>query len=173
MIPDKLFDTHKISVNRVCADINKRLSLGEAGGTNRLRPHMCRKFHATNIRGSVLSYEENSLTLSQIDEMQGRGKTSVQDTYIKTNPLEQKILYAKVMNNISLWHEYEYAVIDGDVMVSVVDPADENKKLRDKVKNLSSQLEQKKQASNKVKKLRDELGDDTFKELIGEILNAS
>lgn len=173
VIPEKLFDTHKISLNRVCTEINDKLDLGMAGGERRLKPHNLRRFHATYIRGSTLSYEEHSLTLSQIDEMQGRGKTSVQDTYIKTNPLEQKLLYAKVMNNLSLYHEYDYQIIDGDVVVKVHDPMIENQILRDEVKNLSEKLQNKKKASEKVDALREELGDDTFKELIGEILNAS
>ena len=171
VISDKLLNTHKLSLNRACSEINSKCGFGKAGNTNRFRPHMLRKFHATYIRGSVLSYEENSLTLSQIDELQGRGKTSVQDTYIKTNPFEQKILYAKVMNNVSLYHEYEYEIVDGDVIIRVKDPLLETRKLRDEVKNLSHQLENKRRASLKVQKLRKELGDDAFKELIGEILN--
>lgn len=173
-IPNKLLNTHKSNMNRICSKINKRLGLGEAGGMYRLRPHALRKFHATYIGGSALSYDEQSIiTNAEIDEMQGRGKTGVQDTYIKTNPLRQKVLYAKVMNNVSLWNEYDYVIQDNDVIVFRVDPTIENKKLRDEVKNLSSQLEKKSRASEKVDALREELGDDVFKELIGEILNAS
>ena len=161
-------------MNRICSKINNRLGLGSAGGMYRLRPHALRKFHATYIGGSALSYDEQSIiTNAEIDEMQGRGKTGVQDTYIKTNPLRQKVLYAKVMNNVSLWNEYDYVIQDNDVEVFRVDPTLENKKLRDEVKNLSSQLEKKSRASEKVDALREELGDDVFKELIGEILNAS
>lgn len=172
--PDKLLNTHKSHMNRICSKINNRLGLGSAGGMYRLRPHALRKFHATYIGGSALSYDEQSIiTNAEIDEMQGRGKTGVQDTYIKTNPLRQKVLYAKVMNNVSLWNEYDYVIQDNDVEVFRVDPTLENKKLRDEVKNLSSQLEKKSRASEKVDALREELGDDVFKELIGEILNAS
>lgn len=172
--PEKLLNTHKSHMNRICSKINKRLGLGEAGGMYRLRPHALRKFHATYIGGSALSYDEQSIiTNAEIDEMQGRGKTNVQDTYIKTNPLRQKVLYAKVMNNVSLWHEYDYIIEDNDVEIFLVDPANENKKLRKEVEHLTKQLEQKKVASDKVNALRKELGDDVFKEMIGEILNAS
>ena len=174
VIPSKLLNTHKMSINNVTQKLNKKLGLGQAGGENRLKPHALRRFHATYINGSALSYEEHSLiSNAEIDEMQGRGKTSVQDTYIKTNPVRQKVLYAKVMNNVSLWHQYDYTIIDDDVIVSVVDPTDENKKLKKEVEVLSNQLQEKKKASEKVRKLREELGNDVFEEMIGEILNAS
>ena len=174
VIPQKLLNCNKLSVNRSLAKLNKSFGLGMAGGMRRLRPHSLRKFHATYISGSALSYDEHSIiTNAEIDEMQGRGKTGVQDTYIKTNPLRQKTLYAKVMNNVSLWHEYDYQIIDGDVQVYLIDPSIENQKLKKQVESLSKKLQKKKQASEKVDALRNELGEDTFRELIGEILNAS
>ena len=146
----------------------------ELGGQSKLRPHMCRKFHATFISGSALNYEEQSIiTNAEIDEMQGRGKTNVQDTYIKTNPLRQKTLYAKVMNNVSLWNTYNYKIVDNDVVVELDDPFKKNKELKNEVEFLEKKLEQKKIVSDKVNALRKELGDDVFKEMIGEILNAS
>ena len=135
---------------------------------------MLRKFHATNIGGSALTYEENSIvTNAEIDEMQGRGKTSVQDTYIKTNPLRQKLIYAKVMNNVSFSHEYHYEIIDDDVVLSLTDMSKEKAKLENKVKNLERQLHNRKKAGERVQKIREELGNDTFNELIAEILNSS
>ena len=171
---DKLLNTHKISINRSCVRINKRLGLGKAGGMNRLRPHSLRKFNATYISGSALNYEEHSLiTNAEIDEMQGRGKTAVQDTYIKTNPIRQKVLYAKVMNNVSLYHEYDYAIVDDDVQVFLVDQQKENERLKKEVKNLEYQLSEKQRNSEKINNLRQELGEDTFRELVQGILNAS
>ena len=173
-LSEKLLNTNKSSIGRVCSQLNKKLGLGSAGGMYRLRPHALRKFHATYIGGSALSYEEKSIiSNAEIDEMQGRGKTGVQDTYIKTNPIRQKVLYAKVMNNVSLYHEYDYTLVDGDVMVFVVDPHDENKKLKKEVEVLTEQLQKKREASEKVQELRKTLGEEAFKEMIGEILNAS
>lgn len=173
-VPAKLLNQNKIGFWRTCTNLSKKLGYGSAGGHHRLRPHMIRKFHATYIRGSVLSYEESSLiTNSEIDEMQGRGKTSVQDTYIKTNPVKQKCLYAKVINNLSLWHQYDYHFIDGDVLLTVHDERLENQKLKDEVKDLTNKLQNKKRASEKVDALRKELGDDVFKELLDEILSTS
>lgn len=169
---DKLLDTSKRGFMEACYVTNRKCGFGLVAEESKFRSHNLRRFHATRIRGGVLSYEERSISNSQIDELQGRGKTSVQDTYIKTNPLEQKIIYAKVMNNLSLYNEYDYRIVDGDVLVSVKDQMDENLKLREEVKELTEKLEKKNKASEKVNALRDELGDDVFKELIGEILNA-
>lgn len=173
-IPQKLLNQHKRGFWRTCTDISKKINLGSAGGHHRLRPHMIRKFHSTYIKGSVLSYEESSLiTNAEIDELQGRGKTSVQDTYIKTNPIKQKCLYAKVLNNLSLWHKYDYHLIDDDVILSLHNDAKMNEELRDEIRILRNKLEKKNRASEKVDALREELGDDVFKELLNEILSTS
>ena len=113
------------------------------------------------------------ITNEEIDELQGRGKTSVQDTYIKTNPIKQKCLYAKVLNNLSLWHKYDYHLIDGDVILSLHNDAKMNEELRDEIRILRNKLEKKNRASEKVDALREELGDDVFKELLNEILSTS
>ena len=173
-IPDKLLATNPDSFGNLCRTINDRCGLGKVAEECKLRPHNLRRFHATYINGSALSYEEHSIiSNAEIDEMQGRGKTNVQDTYIKSNPIRQKCLYAKVMNNVSLYHKYDYEIIDDDVKVYLIDTQKENIKLEKKVKDLETQLQQRRKASDKVKKLREELGNDVFDELIGEILNAS
>ena len=173
-IPEKLLTNHKISFNKICVTINNRLGLGKVAEENKLKPHNLRRFHATYIRGSALSYEDNvMISVAEIDEMQGRGKTATQDTYIKTNPLTQKVLYAKVMNNLSLWHEYDYQIIDDDVHIFIVDQGVENKKLKREVEILSQKLDEKQKNSEKLNALRNELGEDTFKELVLGILNTS
>lgn len=173
-IPDKLLNTNIRAFGKTCRDVNKKCGFGLVAQESKLRPHNLRRFHATYIRGGVLSYEEKSqISLAEIDEMQGRGKTSVQDTYIKSNPLEQKLIYAKVMNNVSLWNEYEYEIIDDDIVLYFVDQLSENQKLKKEVDDLTKKLENKKKASKKVQQLRETLGDDVFKEMIGEILNGS
>ena len=174
VIPEKLLSSNKRSFHDTLVRINDRLGYGRVAEERKLRPHMLRKFHATNIGGSALTYEENSIvTNAEIDEMQGRGKTSVQDTYIKTNPLRQKLIYAKVMNNVSFSHEYHYEIIDDDVVLSLTDMTKEKAKLENQVRNLERRLENRKKAGERVQKIREELGNDTFNELIAEILNSS
>ena len=170
-IPPKLLSMNKASFIRTCRTVNKKCGLGLVAEESKFRSHMLRKFYATYIRGSVLTYEEHSrISNSQIDEMQGRGKTNVQDTYIKSNPLEQKLIYAKVMNNISFYNEYTYEITDVDIIIHKVNQLSENQKLRKEVNDLTRKLKQKEQASEKVNALRKELGEDVFKEMVSEIL---
>jgi len=174
IIPSKLLTVHKGSFGRVCRNVNKKLGFGLVAEESKLRPHNLRRFHATYIGGSALSYEEHSLiSNAEIDEMQGRGKTSVQDTYIKTNPIRQKVLYAKVMNNVSLFNEYTYEIINNDVIIHRVDVRKKTQKLEKEVKILSGKLKEKEKASEKVNALRKELGDDVLLQMVEEILNAS
>ena len=171
-IPQKLLTMSKRSFAQTCRTVNKKCGFGIVAEESKFRSHQLRRFNATYIRGSVLTYEESSrISNSEIDEMQGRGKTNVQDTYIKSNPLEQKLIYAKVMNNVSFFNEYEYVLTEDDVVVFLVNQLEEKKKLEEKVKKLEEEIDAKKRASEKVNKLKDELGEDTFNEIIAGILN--
>lgn len=173
-IPDKLLDITKDSFMDVCRRINKKLGWGLLAEESKLRSHNLRRFHATRINGSVLSYEEHSkLSYQQIDEMQGRGKTNVQDTYIKSNPLEQKLLYAKVMNNLSLDHEYEFEIINNDVVIYLKNQIEENKKLRKINSQLEKELAQRTRASKEMENLNEKYGKDTVQAILQGILNAS
>lgn len=141
------------------------------GGESRLRPHNLRRFHATHLGGGALNYEEEAhITNAEIDEMQGRGKTATQDTYIKTNPLRQKLLFAKVLNNISLYNEYDYHLVDDDVVITIHDPFEEKRELKKQVDDLTLKLKQKSDKSEKIEMLRKEYGDDGLLEIIGGIL---
>ena len=173
-IPDKLLDTKKDSFMGVCRRINDKLGWGLLAEESKLRSHNLRRFHATRINGSVLSYEEHTkLSYQEIDEMQGRGKTNVQDTYIKSNPLEQKLLYAKVMNNLSLDHEYEFEIVDGDVIIYLKNQLEENKKLRKINSQLEKELAQRTRASKEMENLNQKYGKDTVDAILQGILNAS
>lgn len=173
-IPDKLLDTNKNSFSRTCRIVNDKCNLGLVAEESKLKAHNLRRFHATYIRGSVLSYEENYiLTYQEIDEMQGRGKTGTQDTYIKTNPIRQKVLYAKVMNNVSLYHKYDYEIVDDDVLVYVKDVIRENDKLISDIKKLKKALDKKKKASARVEALKKEMGEEEFYAMISNILKPS
>ena len=170
--PEKLLGMSKDRFTRTCQSTNNKVGLGLVADCSKFRSHNLRRFHATYIKGSALTYEENSrLSNNQIDELQGRGKTSVQDTYIKTNPLEQKLLYAKVMNNVSLFHEYDYEFTGDDVVIFIKDQFEVNRKLAKKVSDLELKLHQREVAGKRVKELKEELGDDVFSELISEILS--
>jgi len=172
IIPEKLLNTNKGAFGRSCRNINNKCGFGKVAEESKFKPHNLRRFHATNIKGSVLTYEENSrISNSEIDELQGRGKTNVQDTYIKSNPLQQKLLYAKVMNNVSLYHEYDYTIVGDDVIISIRDPTEENKRLKEENKKLRKENQKKKESSEKVKRIRNEMGEEAFNEMILGILS--
>lgn len=170
---DKLLSISKEGFGRTCRKVNAKCGFGKVAEESKFRSHQMRRFHATHINGSAMTYEESSrLSNFEIDELQGRGKTSVQDTYIKSNPMTQKLLYAKVMNNVSLYHEYDYALTNDDVEVFLVDQLEQKKKLEEENRRLKNELDAKKRASEKVQKLREELGEETFQEIMLGIINA-
>ena len=173
-IPEKLLDIKKDSFMKVCRNINRKLGWGLLAEESKLRSHNLRRFHATRINGSVLNYEEHSkLSYQEIDEMQGRGKTTTQDTYIKSNPLEQKLLYAKVMNNLSLNHEYDFTIIENDVVIHLKNQLEENIKLREINSQLEKELAQRTRVSKEMENLNQKYGKDTVDAILQGILNAS
>ena len=168
----KLYVNNKKYFAQVLAEINDNHGFGKAGGHRRLRPHMLRKFHATNISGSVLDYgEESALRNFEIDELQGRGKTGVQDRYIKTNPIKLKLLYAKVMNKVCLFNEYDYRFVDGDVAVWVKDHRRENQKIIEENKAMKNQIENDEKVSVALRNYIKEVGYDNFRDGLSELLN--
>ena len=172
-LKDKLYPTTKQYFGKCCRNINESLNLGTAGGKTRFRPHMLRKFNATAIRGNY-SIADNGLSPSQIDELQGRGMTSVQATYIKSNPIKQKFLYCQVINNVSLWHKYDFRVTaDDDVELFVVDDEVQAKKLKKENQMLREKLEVSQDIREDVKNLISDKGIDEVADIIQELLKAS
>lgn len=72
--------------------INDELGFGFKGPYRSLRPHMLRKFHASNI----------GLSEDDINLLQGRSREAIQDSYIKINPKTLKKRYVKVMENVTI-----------------------------------------------------------------------
>lgn len=101
-------------VNHKFKLINDMLGLGEVGGFSKFRPHMIRKFHATQLnQGSG----EDNLDMDLVDLLQGRSKSKTRDAYFKDNPEKLKARYIQVMNNISLYRRYESRDVAGGVKV--------------------------------------------------------
>jgi len=142
------------------------------GGKSRFRPHMFRKFHATSVRGNY-HIADNGLSPVDVDELQGRGMTSVQETYIKANPKKQKMLYCQIINNISLWHKYNWKVIDDDIVLEVVDDEFENKKLKKENEKLKEKLEVSQDIKEDIKYLIEDKGIDEVADIVAELLKAT
>ena len=164
----KLFECNMEYFSRKCNNINYKLGLGEAGDRAKLTTHAFRRFHATNINGGVLSYEER-LKVEEVDELQGRGKTSTQSAYMKTSRLHQKLLYAKVLNNISLYNTYSYEIIDGDVVVYCIDSQSKIRKLAEENKELKRNLKNNNNVSPTLKNYIQDVGLDHFIDMVKEL----
>lgn len=168
----KLLTNNKHYFRKKLSDINDNYGYGYAGGHRRLRPHMLRKFHATYISSSVLDYgEESALRNYEVDELQGRGTTQVQDAYIKTTKVRQKLLYAKIINNVSLFNEYDYDFVDGDVKVWVRDSKVQLKKVVDENRRLKSTVKNQASVSEELKNYIEVVGYDKFKNGLAELLS--
>jgi hypothetical protein len=150
--------------------VNDLLGFGKAGGFRRFTPHPLRRFNATNLNGASLSYDEE-MQIRNIDELQGRAMTDTQSRYIKTNPLKQKLLYAKVMNNVSLFNTYTYEIFDGDVVVHRVDPVKKVEKLEKENKKLKEEVKYQQKADDDLKKYIESVGKDTFEDRLSKLLS--
>ena len=90
---DKLFDFTSSKLMSNFQQINDKLNWGFKGKSRFFRSHTLRKFHASNI----------GLSAEYIDSLQGRGKNTVHDTYIKTNPVKLKEIYQSVVENVEIF----------------------------------------------------------------------
>lgn len=98
---DKLFDIPSSTLLTRFQEINDGMGWGFKGKYRFFRAHTLRKFHASNI----------GLTAEYIDALQGRGKSEVHETYIKTNPKELKRIYMSAMRNVMInWDQRDKTV---------------------------------------------------------------
>ena len=91
-LTDKLFDFTPAKLLNKFQQINDKMEWGFKGKYRFFRSHTLRKFHASNI----------GLSAEYIDELQGRSKNYVHETYIKTNPKKLKQIYKSAMKNVMI-----------------------------------------------------------------------
>ena len=84
---EKLFKIRESYLPTALYELNNELGLGHAGSFGRLRTHMFRKFHASTLKKAGMSE-------SDIDALQGRGKSSTRAAYFYEDPetLRQKYI---------------------------------------------------------------------------------
>ena len=92
---DKLFRIHPNALHRILSEMNDELGLGKKGTYNRLRTHMFRKFHASNLKKSGMSMDD-------INSMQGKGKSAVNEPYFFDNPEQLKEVYMRHMDAVTI-----------------------------------------------------------------------
>ena len=88
---DKLFDLTDSQLTKRMQKINNQLKLGKVGNYSKLRCHMLRKYHASNLLNNT------SFTIDEIDTLQGRSKNKIHRSYFIND--EEK-LKEKYMNHI-------------------------------------------------------------------------
>ena len=94
-LDDPIFDLNLYYWNDNYASINNKLKLGTAGGYNRFRSHMLRKYHASTLYNNGMSMED-------IDSLQGRSKDSTHQSYFMEDPELLKKKYINHMNCLLL-----------------------------------------------------------------------
>lgn len=95
---DNLFKLNLYYWNKYFNNINEELNLGKAGGYNRFRSHMLRKFHASSLYNF-----KNNLSLSEIDALQGRGKNSTHTSYFMENPRKLREKYINSLDAVIIF----------------------------------------------------------------------
>lgn len=92
---DSLFGIKPDYLGRKFRTINNRLRLGKVGAYNRFRPHMLRKYHA-----SQLNQGKHKLSLDEVDVLQGRAKDSTRASYFLSNPSDLRRKYCLNMGEL-------------------------------------------------------------------------
>ncbi len=92
---DKLFPIHEDYVTILFININNTLGLGKKGSYNRMRAHMLRKFHASELYNA-------GLTLEEVDSLQGRGKDATHSAYFLEDPEKLRQRYIEHMDAVTI-----------------------------------------------------------------------
>ena len=86
-----LFKIHERYINMVFERLNGYFDLGKVGNYNRLRPHMLRKYHASQLA-------ESGMSTDHINLLQGRKVTGVaHESYIRIKPETLKNEYIEAL----------------------------------------------------------------------------
>lgn len=106
---DSLWGLNKRQISYHLANVNDELGLGFKGCYRFIRPHTLRKFNASNL----------GLANEHIDLLQGRSKSKIHETYIKTNPEWLKKLYMNAMENMTLNDFNKKEIIHQDFTINI------------------------------------------------------
>lgn len=116
------------------AALNDEMGLGFVGEYRRLRSHMLRKFHASNLKLGEFGLSEDI-----INELQGRVKPGVNQTYFFEKSEEIKEAYIKAMPNILINWEIERVTVDTPEVQKI---KIENQKLIEEIENINNNIEE-------------------------------
>ncbi len=135
--PDtKLFKINLHYFNERFKKLNIQLGLDKKGGYNRLRSHMLRKFHASNLA--------KELSMEQVDSLQGRSKGNTRNSYFMDNPQNLKEVYIEHMDLITINLDVNHLTLDSPEVLQLKKDArkleEENLEIKS---NIDKQVEEK------------------------------
>ena len=87
--------TFTSNVTMMFIELNNILKLGKRGTYNRLRSHMLRKFHASQLYNDGMSLDE-------VDALQGRRKDTTHTAYFIENPKKLKEKYIEHLDCLTI-----------------------------------------------------------------------
>ena len=99
---DRLFDLGIKYLNRIFKETNDKLGLGKKESYIRLRPHMLRKYHSSQLLNDGASIEF-------VDALQGRGKGATHSSYFMEDPEKLKQEYINHLDCLMInWNSVDY-----------------------------------------------------------------
>lgn len=90
-----VFDLNYYYLNKYFNELNDELEMGKSRKFNRFRSHMLRKYHASTLYN-------NGMSITDIDELQGRSKDSTHQSYFMEDPELLKKKYLSYMDCLLL-----------------------------------------------------------------------
>ena len=128
---DKLFPIHEDYITILFIELNNILKLGKRGTYNRLRSHMLRKFHASQLYNDGMSLDE-------VDALQGRRKDTTHTAYFSENPSKLKEKYIEHLDSLTINLEVNSLNLKSEEYIKL---ETENNKLRDDLSSIYERLD--------------------------------
>lgn len=135
---DNLFKVYPKHLEDKFRTLNNQLGLGTLNGRALLRTHTLRKFHA-----SALHTGENSLTLDEIDSLQGRVKNIVRESYYFDDPEDLKKKYIRNIDKVTILDKVHTITVDSPEVELLKQKAEKIDELERLVKKIMERNQQK------------------------------
>lgn len=125
---DKLFKIEDHYYTLKFEELNNALNLGKVGKYNRLRGHMLRKFHASNL-------EKSGMDRYKINVLQGKSNNAVDDVYFFEDEENLRKEYINHMHSLLILSEVKEVTVHSKEYLEI---REENKKLKEYLSEMKS-----------------------------------
>lgn len=125
---DKLFKIENYYYTSKFQELNDALNLGKVGTYNRLRGHMLRKFHASNL-------EKSGMDRYKINVLQGKSNNAVDDVYFFEDEENLRKEYINHMHSLLILSEVKEVTVHSKEYLEI---REENKKLKEYLSEMKS-----------------------------------